>query len=83
MDQAHSSHEIEVGLRLHQDGDPFGGKIVTLSNGFMSLVKSDANGQAALGIPGSQDNRVAEAKALSFFIQDDVKIGGSWFWYQV
>ncbi|HUP48060.1 MAG TPA: TonB-dependent receptor [Thermoanaerobaculia bacterium] len=64
-----ASHEIEIGLRYHRDGedrfqedDRYG-----MTSGRMFLV--------ARGTPGSNANRVTTASAMAVFVQDEVRIG--------
>jgi Fe(3+) dicitrate transport protein len=64
-----ASHAIEAGVRWHrddedrfQDDDRYrmqDGRLVLTSN----------------GAPGTQDNRVGEAEAWSFFVQDEIRFG--------
>ena len=62
-------HELEIGVRLHRDDeDRF-----QWEDGY----RMDAGRLVltATGTPGSQSNRLAEARALSAFVQDRVVIG--------
>lgn len=68
-DLALLKQDIELGVRFHQDqedrfqeDDRFG-----VSNGFMTFVGSDA--------PGSNANRIGQARALALFVQDQMSIG--------
>lgn len=64
-----ASHELEIGLRVHrdqedryQDDDRFqfqGGQLVRTRD----------------GAPGTQDNRVGDAEALSLFVHDTIRFG--------
>lgn len=63
------NHEIEIGVRYHEDGedrfqedDRWG-----IQNGDMFLVSR--------GTPGSNANRVAEAEAIAVFVQDRITLG--------
>lgn len=62
-------HEIELGLRLHrdqedryQDDDRF-----RMQDGQLVLTRD--------GAPGTQDNRVGDAEALSLYVQDTITFG--------
>jgi Fe(3+) dicitrate transport protein len=62
-------HEIEVGLRYHEDEedryqDEDGYQML---DGSMRLT--------SLGAPGSQSNRIASAEALALFARDEIEIG--------
>lgn len=71
------SHDLEVGLRFHRDREDRyqWDDSYQMKNGFMSLVKKENRSDATLGIPGSQDNRIAEAEAFAFYIQDEWQLG--------
>ena len=63
------SHEMEIGIRYHEDGedrfqenDRWG-----MRGGQMFLV--------AEGLPGSNANRISEAKATAFFVHDQMSFG--------
>jgi len=63
------SHEVEVGLRLHRDEeDRF-----QWEDGYRmelgSMIRTSG------GTPGSQSNRVSEARALALYLQDEVRAG--------
>jgi Fe(3+) dicitrate transport protein len=62
-------HALEVGARFHQDEeDRFQHEdAFTMRSGTMVL--------SAVGVPGSQANRVSRADAWSFFAQDRVELG--------
>lgn len=62
-------HTIEVGVRYHEDEeDRFQSEdSFRMENGRMLRTK--------LGAPGSQDNRIGDAKAWAFFVQDTVGFG--------
>ncbi len=64
-----ASHELEVGLRVHrdqedryQDDDRY-----RLQAGQFVLTRD--------GAPGTQDNRVGDAEALSLFVHDTISLG--------
>ncbi|HEX4853339.1 TonB-dependent receptor family protein [Arenimonas sp.] len=64
-----ASHELEVGLRVHrdqedryQDDDRY-----RLQGGQFVLTRD--------GAPGTQDNRVGDAEALSLFVHDTISFG--------
>lgn len=64
-----AEHQLEFGLRWHedeedrfQDDDRY-----RMENGRL-LLTSD-------GLPGTQDNRVGQAEALSFYVQDEIRAG--------
>ena len=64
-----ASHAIEIGARLHRDeedryqeDDRF-----RMVDGRMVLTR--------IGAPGSQDNRVGDAKAISLYVQDTISFG--------
>jgi Fe(3+) dicitrate transport protein len=64
-----AGHEIELGLRLHrdqedryQDDDRF-----RMQDGQLVLTRD--------GAPGTQDNRVGDAEALSLYVQDTITFG--------
>lgn len=63
------AHFLELSARYHQDEeDRFqNDDIYTMAGGVMTLT--------ARGAPGSQDNRVGDAKAWSFFVQDTIDWG--------
>lgn len=75
------SHELEIGLRYHEDeedrlqwDDSF-----RMVNGAMVLVRpgqeQGMEGNAQSGVPGSATNRVTDAKAWALFVQDTIRIG--------
>jgi Fe(3+) dicitrate transport protein len=62
-------HETEIGVRYHEDeedrfqhDDAF-----RMADGAMALTEA--------GAPGSQSNRVSDARAWSLFVQDEIGIG--------
>jgi Fe(3+) dicitrate transport protein len=64
-----ASHELEVGLRVHrdqedryQDDDRF-----RMQGGQLVLTRD--------GAPGTQDNRVGDAEALSLYVHDTISFG--------
>ncbi|HEU0154223.1 MAG TPA: TonB-dependent receptor [Arenimonas sp.] len=64
-----ASHELEVGVRVHrdqedryQDDDRF-----RMQGGQLVLTRD--------GAPGTQDNRVGDAEALSLFVHDTISFG--------
>jgi len=64
-----TTHEVEVGLRLHrdqedryQDDDRY-----RMQDGQLVLTRD--------GAPGTQDNRVGDAEALSLYVQDTISFG--------
>jgi Fe(3+) dicitrate transport protein len=64
-----AEHQFEFGLRWHRDEeDRFQqDDRYQMLNGEMVLTSA--------GLPGSQENRVVRAQALSFFTQDEVRLG--------
>ena len=62
-------HDIEIGFRYHEDEeDRFQWEDqYKMNNGVMQLTKS--------GTPGTQDNRVSDAKALAGYVQYSLKFG--------
>jgi Fe(3+) dicitrate transport protein len=63
------SHDIEIGVRVHrdeedrfQDDDRF-----QMVDGRLVLTRN--------GAPGSQDNRVGDAEAISLYVQDAISFG--------
>ena len=62
-------HDLEFSLRYHEDQeDRFQeNDLYQIVNGSMVLTR--------LGDPGSQTNRVSEAEALAFFVQDRISLG--------
>ncbi|CAM2066225.1 TonB-dependent receptor [Sulfidibacter corallicola] len=63
------SHEIEVGLRYHEDEEDRiqDEELFQMVNGNMVLTRAEAR--------GTQANRVSSAEALSFFVQDTISAG--------
>ncbi len=64
-----TTHDVEVGLRLHrdqedryQDDDRY-----RMQDGQLVLTRD--------GAPGTQDNRVGDAEALSLYVQDKISFG--------
>ncbi|MDQ3204950.1 MAG: TonB-dependent receptor [Pseudomonadota bacterium] len=69
LDGGQAAHQLEVGLRFHedeedrfQDDDRY-----RMANGRMILTSD--------GAPGTQDNRVGEARAWSAHVQDEIRAG--------
>jgi len=69
IDGGSLEHQIEAGLRWHQDEeDRFqDDDRYQMVNGRLLLTTD--------GAPGTQDNRVGEAQAWSFFVQDEMRFG--------
>jgi Fe(3+) dicitrate transport protein len=63
------SHDIEVGLRLHEDEEDRLQRNSTYHQQNGALVLDD------LGLLGNAGNRVQEAEALAFHIQDNIAFG--------
>lgn len=64
-----ASHDIEIGLRLHQDDeDRF-----QFEDGYR--MERGAMILTSAGTPGSQANRVGEAEAVALYIQDEIRAG--------
>lgn len=63
------AHYLELSVRYHEDEeDRFqNDDIYTMAGGVMTLTTR--------GAPGSQDNRVGDAKAWAFFVQDTIDWG--------
>lgn len=63
-----TEHNLEFGARFHQDSEDRFQRDdqYAMINGKLSLVSR--------GIDGSQDNRIREADAWAFYLQDEVKI---------
>lgn len=68
FDTGNTSHQIEFGVRVHQDSeDRFQEEDgYSMQDGIMVLTRQ--------GVPGTQANRVGSATALSLFIQDEIKL---------
>ena len=67
---ARSAHRIEFGVRRHEDfADRFQWDDVYTQTSDGSASRTTA------GIPGTQENRRAEATAVAWFIQDQVTLG--------
>jgi Fe(3+) dicitrate transport protein len=64
------AHALEVGARYHRDSeDRFQHEdAYRMDAGRMELTRA--------GAPGSQDNRLAEARALALFLEDRITVGG-------
>lgn len=63
-------HELRVGLRLHED---YAGRFQN-----DETFVQDAEGvivSSSAGIPGSQDNRRSDTRALAFHLEDSIKLG--------
>ncbi|HET6603543.1 MAG TPA: TonB-dependent receptor [Xanthomonadaceae bacterium] len=69
IDGANASHELELGVRWHQDEeDRFQhDDRYRMQDGAMVLTTD--------GLPGTQDNRVGEAEAWAFYLQDEIRFG--------
>lgn len=64
-------HDLELGARFHQDEeDRF-----QWEDAYQMVDASMA--LTSRGAPGSQSNRVSDAEALSFYLQDEIRLG-SW-----
>lgn len=63
------AHYLEFSVRYHEDEEDRlqNDDIYTMAGGVMTLTTR--------GAPGSQDNRVGDAKAWSFFVQDTIDWG--------
>ena len=64
-----AEHQFEIGLRLHEDEEDRFQEEDLFSMRGGSLVLDE------LGVPGSNANRVGDARALAVFVQDRVVIG--------
>jgi Fe(3+) dicitrate transport protein len=64
-----AGHDLEVGVRVHRDDeDRFQWEDgYRMENGSMVLTSE--------GTPGTQTNRVVTARAVAFFVQDEVELG--------
>jgi Fe(3+) dicitrate transport protein len=69
MEGGGASHDIEIGVRVHrdeedrfQDDDRF-----QMVDGRLVLTRN--------GAPGTQDNRVGDAEAISLYVQDTISFG--------
>ncbi len=67
------AHDLEFGLRFHRDQeDRFQEEdLFAMSNGRRVLTQT--------GVPGSNANRIADADAMAFFVQDTFTTG-RWTW---
>jgi Fe(3+) dicitrate transport protein len=64
-----ATHDVEVGLRLHRDQeDRFQDDDRYRMQGGQLVLTRD-------GAPGTQDNRVGDAEALSLYVQDTISFG--------
>ena len=64
-----ASHELEVGLRVHRDQeDRYQNDDRFRMQGGQLVLTRD-------GAPGTQDNRVGDAEALSLFVHDTISFG--------
>lgn len=63
------SHELEAGLRLHEDSeDRFQeDDKYSMAGGYMQLFSR--------GAPGTNANRITDAQAVAFFVQDEMNFG--------
>ena len=65
-----STHEIELGVRYHQDEeDRF-----QEEDGFR-MTASGAMQLTSVGVPGDQSNRVSTGESLAFFVKDTMMLG--------
>ena len=64
-----TSHEVEVGLRYHKDQED------RLQNREKFKMEGGQLVLTTIDPPGSQSNRLAQAEALAFFVQDEIEIG--------
>jgi Fe(3+) dicitrate transport protein len=71
------NHRLEVGLRYHQDNEDRlqWQDTYSMENGMMRLVAPGSEPGAQSGVPGSTTNRVTEATALAFHVQDRIRQG--------
>ena len=69
VDGGGAAHQVEVGVRFHQDEeDRFqDDDRYRMQDGVLVLTRD--------GLPGSQDNRVGEARAWSLHAQDEIRAG--------
>jgi len=69
LDAGGAQHAFEVGVRYHEDQEDRyqSDDRYTMVNGTMVL--------ASRGAPGSQDNRIGDAKAISVYVQDEIRAG--------
>jgi Fe(3+) dicitrate transport protein len=71
------SHQLEMGLRYHQDNEDRlqWQDTYSMDNRMMRLVAPGSEAGAQSGVPGSITNRVTEATALAFHVQDRIRHG--------
>lgn len=70
LDAGAAEHEISAGVRWHDDEeDRF-----QHDDLYSQLADGSIDG-VSRGLPGSQDNREAETRALALFLRDDIDIG--------
>src|SRR5690606_38949169 len=62
-------HELEIGLRLHRDEED------RYQNDDRYMMLDGRMVQTSAGAPGTQDNRVGEAEAVSLYVQDTISFG--------
>lgn len=62
-------HELEIGLRLHRDEED------RYQNDDRYMMVDGRMVQTSAGAPGTQDNRVGEAEAVSLYVQDTISFG--------
>ena len=62
-------HDLEVGVRLHEDQED------RFQEEDLYQMLGGRRGFNALGTPGSNANRIADAEALAFFVQDTLSRG--------
>jgi Fe(3+) dicitrate transport protein len=62
-------HNLEVGLRYHRDHEDR----LQWEDGYR--MTQGGMVRTSEGVPGSQDNRRAEASALALFVQDEIRAG--------
>jgi Fe(3+) dicitrate transport protein len=69
LDAGGAQHAFEFSVRYHEDQEDRyqSDDRYTMQNGTMVLASRDA--------PGSQDNRIGDAKAVSVYLQDEIRAG--------
>lgn len=69
LDAGGAQHAFEFSVRYHEDQEDRyqSDDRYTMQNGTMVL--------ASRGAPGSQDNRIGDAKAISVYLQDEIRTG--------
>jgi Fe(3+) dicitrate transport protein len=66
FDAGGASHQVEASVRFHQDEED------RFQNDDRYQMVDGRMVRTAVGAPGSQDNRIGEAEALSFFVRDTI-----------